>query len=382
VRINRRRFWIGVTLVALLLGLAEAMQVHFGAGLAGRPVTWHRALSATMPSWLVSVAFLPLIIAAARRYTMQKGRRLRDLARHVPLSFAYAIGHLALASWLSDYVLYRQHPLPYLTNLYRLLAVYLLMQIFFYWAFVVAVWAYDYYLKYREHERAAARLELRASRLEAGLAHANLETLRMQLNPHFLFNTLNTISVLALKGEGRTVARMLSRLSELLRMVLENTQQVTSLRDELEVLDRYLEIEQVRFRDRLTVSMDVDPEVLDAEVPSLVLQPIVENAIWHGIAQMPGEGRIEVGARRADGRLVVRVRDTGPGFGVPARPSRKHGVGLANTRARLEQLYGDEHELSLTNAPDGGAVVTLALPFRAHVSGDGELAAGLSRASW
>jgi two-component system, LytTR family, sensor kinase len=378
--INPRRFWIGVTLVALGLGLAEAMQAHFGAGLAGRPISWHRALSATVPSWLVTVAFLPLIIMAARRCTMQAGRRIRDLGRHVPISFVYAIGHLALASWLSDYVLYRQHPLPYLTNLYRLLAIYLVMQLFFYWALVVAVWAYDYYRKYREHERAAAQLELRASRLEAGLARANLEALRMQLNPHFLFNTLNTISVLALKGEGRTVARMLSRLSELLRMVLENTQQLTPLREEMEVLDRYLEIEQVRFRDRLTIRVDVDPAVLDAEVPSLVLQPIVENAIWHGIAQLPGEGRIEIGARRENGRLVVRIRDTGPGFGAPAMRARKPGVGLANTRARLEQLYGDEHELSLTDAPDGGAVVTLALPFHVHGAGAAEPAAGLTRA--
>jgi two-component system, LytTR family, sensor kinase len=371
-----RKFWLVALLAALVLGVAEASQLHLGAAASGRPLAWSRAFSATMPSWLVTVAFLPLIFWAARRFPIERGRRLRALAGHVPVAVVYAVGHLAIASWLSDYVLYRDHPLGYLPNLIRLLTVYFVMQLFFYGAIVAAHYAYQYYRKYRAQERAAAELELHASRLEASLAQANLEALRMQLNPHFLFNTLNTISVLALKGEGQAVARVLSRLSELLRIVLENSDQVVPLRDELELLDRYLEIEQVRFRDRLTVKLDIAPDVLDAEVPSLVLQPLVENALWHGIAQRPGAGRVEIGAQRVGDRLEIRVRDTGPGFGPSQRPARRKGVGLSNTRARLEQIYGDQHELDLGNAADGGAVVRLTIPFRQHEPAEDAVSTG------
>jgi two-component system, LytTR family, sensor kinase len=360
---SRGKFWGIALAAALALGVIEAAQLHYGMSLAGRPISWPRALSATVPSWLVSLAFLPLVFWAANRFPFERGGRRRALAAHLPVSLVFAFGSLALASWLADYVLYRSHPLGYFENLLRLLSVYLVMQLFFYWAMVGGYYAWTYYQKYRAHERAAAQLELRATRLEASLAQANLEALRMQLNPHFLFNTLNSISVLALKGEGQAVARMLSRLSELLRLVLENEEQVVPLRKELELLERYLEIEQVRFRDRLTVDMRIDAAVLDARIPTLVLQPLVENAVWHGIAQRPGVGRIEVHARATGRTLELSVRDTGPGFRPAARLVRRKGVGLANTRARLEQIYGEEHELVLANAPEGGALVTLRIPL-------------------
>jgi sensor histidine kinase YesM len=187
----------------------------------------------------------------------------------------------------------------------------------------------------------------------------------MQLNPHFLFNTLNAISVLALKGDRQNVVRMLARLSDLLRLALENAEQVVPLSEELVFLQPYVEIEQVRFRDRLQVVQDIDPDTLDAEVPSLFLQPIVENAVRHGIAQRPGPGLIEIRARRAGDTLALEVLDTGPGFGDGPDLARG-GVGLANARARLEQLYGRAQRLELLTAPSGGAMVRVVLPFRPY----------------
>ncbi|HSJ10689.1 MAG TPA: histidine kinase, partial [Longimicrobiales bacterium] len=215
-----------------------------------------------------------------------------------------------------------------------------------------------------EREGQAAQLALKASRLEASLVRANLDALRMQLNPHFLFNTLNAIAVMALKGEKHGVVRMLTLLSDLLRLSLEQKEQVVSLREELGFLDHYLEIEQVRFKDRLTVERDIEPETLDAEVPTLLLQPLVENAIRHGVSRRAGPGTVRVEATIDDGEVLqLRVMDTGPGFGN-VRSSDGTGVGIANTRARLDQLYGNRHDLELCNRAEGGACVTVRLPLR------------------
>jgi two-component system, LytTR family, sensor kinase len=193
----------------------------------------------------------------------------------------------------------------------------------------------------------------------------------MQLDPHFLFNTLNAVSVLAMKGEAQSVVRMLALVSDVLRITLDNTQPLVPLRQELEFLDRYLQIEQIRFEDRLRIELEIEPDTLTAEVPSLLLQPLVENAVGHGISRRPGPGAIRIEARIVGGEVLeLRVLDTGPGFsGGPASRtavarSGGTGVGLTNARARLEQLYGERHELRLENRPVGGACVTVRLPLR------------------
>ena len=230
---------------------------------------------------------------------------------------------------------------------------------------IVAVYfAWEYGRRYREKERAASELVLKASRLEASLTRANLEALRMQLNPHFLFNTLNTVSVLALKGERQRVARMLSRLSDLLRLSLENDRQTMSLREELDFLERYLEIEQVRFKDRLSVTVDVEEAAYEAEVPSLILQPIVENAVKYGVSQTIGPGVVTISCRVRSGMLELEVSDTGPGIPESRALTPGTGVGIGNTKARLEQLYGGNYTLDLTNRPSGGAMVCIRFPYR------------------
>ena len=361
------KFWASVLALATLVGTAEAAQLYAGANAVGRqPVSWARAASATMPSWFVIVLLMPGVFWTATNFPLERGRWARGLAVHIPAAAAFAVLSLILASWLSDYVFNPDpFPLGFRANLMRLLSIYFILDVTYYFALYGAVYAADYRRRYREKEKAASELALKASRLEGSLARANLEALRMQLNPHFMFNTLNAISVLALKGDRQNVVRMLARLSDLLRLALENAEQVVPLSEELVFLQPYVEIEQVRFRDRLQVVQDIDPDTLDAEVPSLFLQPIVENAVRHGIAQRPGPGLIEIRARRTGDTLALEVLDTGPGFGDGPDLARG-GVGLANARARLEQLYGRAQRLELLTAPSGGAMVRVVLPFRPY----------------
>jgi sensor histidine kinase YesM len=186
----------------------------------------------------------------------------------------------------------------------------------------------------------------------------------MELNPHFLFNTLNAISALVRRGEHKEAVTMLARLGDLLRVTLERGgEQEIPLEKELEYLARYLDIERVRFRDRLSVETDVAEDSAHALVPTFILQPLVENAVRHGISRSSEGGRIRVSAHRAeDDRLVLTVADTGVGFSTA--PGRlREGVGLKNTRARLDQLYGARASLAWENPPEGGARVTVTMPF-------------------
>jgi LytS/YehU family sensor histidine kinase len=226
---------------------------------------------------------------------------------------------------------------------------------------IAHVWMY--------YERARDR-EVKTSQLESQLARTQLEMLKLQLQPHFLFNTLNAIS--ALMHQNVYAAQdMLSRLSDLLRLSLDNVavQEVT-LKSEVEFVRGYLHIEQVRFQDRLSVTIDIDPETLDAMVPNMLLQPLVENSIRHGIARKSGPGSISIESKRSDGLIRITVRDNGPGFPAITNGNGngngkpKGGLGLGNTRARLRQLYGDAQRLEVCNAPDGGAIVTLEVPER------------------
>lgn len=230
-----------------------------------------------------------------------------------------------------------------------------------YLAVLGAALARDYFLRYQARLEETTRLQSQAARLEAQLAEARLDALRTQLNPHFLFNTLNAVSTLV-ERDPRGVRRMIARLSELLRHTLdESNEQEISLDRELDLLRRYLEIMEVRFQGRLVVSMDIAADVRDALVPNLVLQPLVENALKHGMSATDGSGRIEVSARR-DGDVVhLAVRDNGPG---PITPSDSSGVGIRNTMARLEQLYGAKQRFALRAAEGGGAIAEVELPYR------------------
>ena len=218
--------------------------------------------------------------------------------------------------------------------------------------------ARNYIVRYQARLDEARRLQAEAAELHAQLADARLNALRTQLNPHFLFNTLNAISTLV-EEDPHGARRMIARLSDLLRHTLEGDEQEIPLARELEMLQRYLDIMEVRFQDKLEVSIETDTSLDDALVPNLVLQPLVENAFRHGLALMQTGGRVAVRVVRDDGDLVLTVRDNGRG---PSKEVRE-GVGLTNTRARLTQLYGARKRLALTAAEGGGALVEVRLPY-------------------
>lgn len=233
-----------------------------------------------------------------------------------------------------------------------------------YFIILVVGFARTYYLQKQERQEEAERLEERAESLEAQLTEARLEALRMQLNPHFLFNTLHAVSTLV-DRDPEGVRRMIARLSELLRHVLdEDAPQEVSLSQELDFLDDYLEIQSIRFQGDLDTEIDVPPELHDAQVPNLILQPLVENGIKHGASQVRGIGRIEIRGRRTKDRLTLTIEDNGPG--IP--DAQEDGLGLRNVRARLRELYGENQSLQLDSVADEGTRATLKLPYHTRTS--------------
>jgi LytS/YehU family sensor histidine kinase len=228
---------------------------------------------------------------------------------------------------------------------------------------VLVAHAVSYYRRFRERE-------LRAAQLEGQLAKAYLQTLKSQLQPHFLFNTMHSISALMLT-DIQAADRMMTRLGDLLRMSLESVgTQITTLSRELEFVNCYLEIEKVRFAERLNVTLDIAPETLDASVPHLLLQPLVDNAVKHGISKLPARGEIRITANAQDGELQLDIKDNGPGF-EKAGTFPASGLGLRITRERLESLYGQDHSMELLSLPGGGTITRVCIPFRVQ-SGDSE----------
>ena len=217
------------------------------------------------------------------------------------------------------------------------------------------------------YAREAQERSVAAARLQGQLAEARLHVLTSQLQPHFLFNTLHAISALV-RESPIEAERLLVRLSELLRHALRSGMQgETSLVEELSFLEKYVEIQEARFGPRLRVTFEIEPPLFDATVPSLLLQPLVENAIRHGIARRPGPGTVQVSARREGERVRITVADDG--VGLPAPDRIPEGIGLRTTRARLRQLYGDEHQFALTSPPAGGTLCTMVLPLRLDGNG-------------
>jgi signal transduction histidine kinase len=322
---------------------------------AGRPVAAARSLTAWLTCAYVWAALTPLVVGLARRFPLSGAGWPRSVAVHAAaglgVTFVQLVAYEAIRqlTWGST-----PAGVTPLGAFWRLVVVEAHSGFAIYWSIAGIAHAI-------ETSRAKRRRELEASRLETLLATVRLDALRMQLHPHFLFNTLNTISVL-MRRDVDAANRMLVRLSGLLRVALANSDShEVALRDELEFLRNYLEIERTRFHDRLSVRIEADPATLDARVPNLILQPLVENAIKHGVAPRSTAGVVEVSAARRDGSVELTVRDNGPG--LPPGGGRA-GIGIANTRARLEGLYGPASHLELADAPGGGAVVTVSIPFR------------------
>lgn len=301
---------------------------------------------------------LPLVLRAANSYLFKSKGWVRLVTLHLAGAVAFSFLHtslMAISRWILaplvglgsyDYGIMRfRYPMEFSNDLM---------------SYTVIVLVYYFF----ERLRIAQAQQLAAAELQAKLAQAQLENLRLQLQPHFLFNTLNTISSVMYEDVPAADA-MLTQLSELLRLTLRtaNSHEIP-LAQELEITRLYLQIMQKRFESNLRVTYSVDAELENSLVPQLILQPLVENSLRHGLKDGGAGIDISIGARRENGSLILQVADTGSGFGsLGGEAAMNRGVGLANIRGRLEQLYGSEQEFGIANLPSGGAEVTLRVPF-------------------
>ena len=335
------------------------------------PTPWRDYLVSELVGVYIWALLTPAIFWLGRRFPIERRNVGRRVALHLLLGAIVSVAQVAIESAVLPHLGVFPHVMRTFGKAFALLVVIMFHNgVETYWAILGVQYGIRYYQSYQERKQEALRLELRASELQSQLVQAQLGMLKMQLQPHFLFNTLNAIMVLVRQQKSREAEETLGHLGDLLRCVLEDVKaQEVSLRRELQYLQLYLSIEQVRFQDRLRVEISSDPAILDAAVPQMVLQPVVENAIRHGIGKSSSAGKVKISAARVNDMLELKVQDDGPGFpsggSFENNSSTNHGIGLANTRARLQQLHGEEAHLTIENGQPHGAVVTMVFPYHA-----------------
>jgi len=334
------------------IGLGEIAGMEFSQVLTYAPLT-------------------PLVFALAVRYPLQRGNWIKRSLLHLAAGLVFTLVHISLRAatpygywdpasrqWTS--AIWDSHAHAFRAPWVVLRSMFLGSVVDdvtgAYVPIVLVAHAVSYYRRFRERE-------LRATQLEGQLAKAHLQRLKSQLQPHFLFNTMHSISALMLT-DVNAADRMMCRLSDLLRISLETADtQITTLNRELEFVTCYLEIEKVRFEERMKVIFDIAPETLDAQVPHLLLQPLVDNAVKHGISQVSVGGEIRITVRRQDNELQLQIKDNGPGV-RKTRTLATNGLGLRITRERLESLYRQNQSLELVSPPEGGVTIRVCIPFR------------------
>lgn len=344
-------FWLVGFGAWTALALLATMQTAMSFSMRGQPIDWPRLLVWRAIDWYSCAVFVPPFLWLVRRWPLERSTWLRRLPMYIGVTLIATIAKYALLFSLQGALIGAARSQSFGV----VLAGNAISELMIFWAVVGVLHAVEFYRRYRERE--ALTLELRAQ-----LSQSQLDVLRAQLHPHFLFNVLNAATVLVHRDPDGADA-MLTRLGELLRHALRSDpRHETPLREELELLDRYLDIMRTRFGDRLTVRLTIPTEVESALVPTFVLQPLVENALEHGVDRVEGSGCVEIDAARDGDSLVLAVRDNGTGERADAHAGL--GIGLTNTRARLAALYGDAAALALRPRPGGGTEVVLRLPFR------------------
>jgi signal transduction histidine kinase len=349
--------WIFAAATALgVFSTTEAITYHLI--YENPPVPWAIFILLNFSYWYVWAMLTPPILWVARRCPFDRHAWGRVILVHSIGVFVFTFAHSALSAYVRVLTVDWLAPdkaIPFSMALRQRFVLNFDYEAITYWFLVGISHALDY-------RRQSAERSITAAKLQARLAEANLEALQRQLHPHFLFNTLHTISAL-MHRDIEAADAMLARLSDLLRLTLHRvrTHQLR-LKEELDFIEKYLEIERARYGDRLRVVFDIDPAMLDTAVPSMVLQPLVENALRHGIGPKVGGGQIDIIARRDDDQLWLIVRDDG--YGVPADEldALNEGVGVSNTRARLQHLYGDRHRFEFRAPRGGGLEVRVAIP--------------------
>lgn len=356
-----RRDWLQLAVtvaIAFLVGITFSVQNYIMMNNRGYSISWHDSWAEEVPFWVVWALLSPIFFRLTARFPLDRAKWWKTVLLHIPGGILFSLVHFGI--YFVVLMVLKERDVMAIKTLRQLGEM--LPKLNFglrLWSYLLLValgYAMDFYNRYQENA-------MRASQLEARLAQAQLEALKMQLHPHFLFNTLNSISAL-LHRDVETADKMIARLGDFLRMTLRNSgQQEITVAEELEFLKCYLEIERIRFQDRLTVEMVIDPQAETAHVPNLLLQPIVENAIRHGISACNSPGKLSIHAECHNGALRIRVKDNGAGIKGNGSDYRE-GVGLQNTRSRLEQLYGTHQRLHMYNSREGGVTVEIEIPFR------------------
>ncbi|HUI84831.1 MAG TPA: sensor histidine kinase [Candidatus Binatia bacterium] len=358
--LERARAWVRVWAVGFVLwtvlAFLSAAGAHVYTASIGSPESWPQLLAWNLTiSWVWSL-LTPPVYALSRRFTFDRSNWRAMLPLHLAASITLTFLAASLIVWIEPSI-------PWIPRSHVPFFAHVLSRAFMdlqrYWYILLITQAIGYYGKYRERE-------LQSSQLEAQLAHAQLEVLKIQLEPHFLFNTLNSIAALA-RNDGPAAENMTLQLADLLRFSLDAVGvHEVPLSRELTVLQKYIDIQQTRFQERLQVEMDIAGNTLSALVPNMLLQPLVENAIRHGIGPRRAPGNIRISSRQVFDELWIEICDNGVGLTCLGGVVPAEGVGLRNTRARLQQLYNHDHRLTLEDAPGGGCIVKIHLPFRTY----------------
>ena len=369
-----RRRWIEAGLllffwgaVALLTLGREFLDPHLESGLREGEAL-HSVMEIAI--WMLVT---PLLFWSTRRLMPDRMGWIRTVSITVGLGVVIAVFADFVDHIIWNTLVVGASPRP-LSIWYILDNFHFLNEFFVCVAILFAGFARAYFLRFQEHQQETVQLRMDAAKLQANLAEARLSALRMQINPHFLFNTLHVISD-HFEENPRAARTMIARLSEILRYTLDGTEtRKVPLSREIQFLDSYLDIQRFRFEDRLEVNIDIEPDAQHALVPTLILQPLVENAIKHGISQIEGQGIIEIRCWRENEELHIRIQDNGPGLmNTNGNHREGNGIGLRNTKERLEMLYGDNQKCMIESPRNGGFVAYITIPF--HTSNDYVLSA-------
>jgi two-component system LytT family sensor kinase len=356
--------WLWVMAIWFGIGLFDATQTVLTMRAEGMHHYWGRLFVTLLLSWLPWMAATPLVLRLGRRYPTTQWRHLSMWSAHLgawaAMGAAHALWMTALEELMNPWAL-SPGPDPFVHLWLKKFTNGLLSYAILYSLMLLIGYMLD-------SQKQLALQQTETARLSEQLSKAQLNALRRQIEPHFLFNTLNAIAGLVREGRSDSAVSMIAELSDFLRRVVEDSdRQQVPLEEELEFARRYLHIQKVRFADRLQFSLDVPTELLTAQVPSLILQPMVENAVKHGIAQRAQGGAIRISAFRANGKLTLQVSNDGPR--LPAEWESKAGIGVLNVQTRLRSLYGDAFELNIRNREPDGVEASVSVPYLAQGSG-------------
>ena len=359
---NWRVKWVAVVAIWAMLGVLYAGPIYFEVRSEGMGHAAWRVFSWGILTWLAWAPLTPAMIWLARRYSLIGEGWKKSLLIHLPAFLLLSVIHSAAATAITLTVKpfdnMGSSPATFWPRFLSRMQSSFASDLLVYGGVIGICYALDYYRKYRERE-------VLATRLEAQLAQAQLDSLRMQLHPHFLFNTLNSIAGLVRDNKNQAAVNMLVGLSDLLRHALEHSaRQEVELREELNFIKLYLSIQEMRFSDRLQVELNIDPATTKAMVPNLILQPLTENALRHGLGRRADSGLIGISSAAENGHLRLTVYDNGAGLPDDWQLKGSAGIGLANTVARLQQLYNDNHQFDIRNRAGGGVEVVILMPLR------------------